>query len=131
MHQMEGSVRPHFFRGVATVVCKLFNAIQPDVAYFGQKDAQQCVVVRRMVRDLLMPIEVKIGETLRDPDGLAMSSRNSYLTPEQREAGLVLFRALSAAEALFEKGERRRSALVPTAEVRTCPTYWSRSPVLY
>lgn len=119
-------MRPHFFRGVATVVCKLFNAIQPDVAFFGQKDAQQCVVVRRMVRDLLMPIEIVVGETMRDPDGLAMSSRNSYLTPEQRQAGLVLYRALTAARKAFEGGARQRQDLVVLAEVRAAYA-WKRA----
>jgi pantoate--beta-alanine ligase len=78
----EGTSRPGFFRGVATVVTKLFNLVQPQKAYFGQKDGIQCIVIKRMVSDLNMPLEVVIGDTVREPDGLAMSSRNSYLSPE-------------------------------------------------
>ena len=115
---MEGKVRPHFFRGVATIVCKLLNAVQPNVAYFGQKDTQQCVVVRAMVRDLLMPIEIVVGETTRDPDGLAMSSRNGYLKPDERQAGLVLSRALFAAQDAFKSGAIDRQQIVKLAEVR-------------
>jgi pantoate--beta-alanine ligase len=110
-HQMEGTVRPHFFRGVATVVCKLFHATQPSVAYFGQKDAQQCVVIRNMVRDLLFDVQVVVGATVREPDGLAMSSRNGYLSPADRQAGLCLYRGLTAAQRLFDQGARDRSAL--------------------
>jgi pantoate--beta-alanine ligase len=83
-HQMEGSVRPHFFRGVATVVAKLFNIIRPTTAYFGQKDVQQCSVVRTMVRDLHFLVDVVVENTVREDDGLAMSSRNRYLSQEER-----------------------------------------------
>ena len=114
-HQMEGTVRPHFFRGVATVVCKLFNATTPSVAYFGQKDAQQCVVVRNMARDLLFGIEIVVGATVREPDGLAMSSRNGYLSPSDREAGVALFRGLSAAQRLYDAGGVRDRARLHAA----------------
>jgi len=102
----EGASRPTHFTGVLTVVAKLFNIVQPDKAYFGQKDFQQSVVVRRMVRDLNMPLEIVVCPTVREPDGLAMSSRNSYLSPEERKDALCLFKALSEAKRLFDSGER-------------------------
>ncbi|MEI8309081.1 MAG: pantoate--beta-alanine ligase [Chloroflexales bacterium] len=128
---LEGAARPDHFRGVATVVCKLLNIVQPTMAYFGQKDAQQTVVVRQMVRDLNMPTEIVVAPTVREADGLAMSSRNSYLTPEQRAAATVLYRALTAARELLTSGERHGDALrqamagVLTSEPLARPEYVS------
>ena len=103
---LEGAMRPGHFRGVTTVVAKLFNAVQPHRAYFGQKDAQQAAVIRQMARDLSYPLEVVVCPTVREPDGLAMSSRNVYLDPEQRKAATVLYRSLCAAKEAYDDGER-------------------------
>lgn len=108
---LEGSRRPTHFQGVATVVAKLFNIIQPTHAYFGQKDAQQTVVVRQMIRDLNFPVQFVVCPTTREADGLAMSSRNKYLDEQQRVAAGVLYRALSAAKARWKAGERNPEAL--------------------
>jgi pantoate--beta-alanine ligase len=108
---LEGERRPGHFRGVATVVAKLFNLTQPTRAYFGQKDAQQVVVIRRMVRDLNFPLDVVVIPTKREQDGLAMSSRNAYLNMAQREAAGVLYRALRGASDAYEKGERSPAVL--------------------
>jgi pantoate--beta-alanine ligase len=103
---LEGARRPSHFRGVTTVVAKLFNGVLPAKAYFGQKDAQQATVIRRMVRDLNFPLEIVVCPIVREPDGLAMSSRNAYLNPEQRQAATVLYRALNTAKESYEAGER-------------------------
>ncbi len=108
---LEGAMRPGHFKGVTTVVAKLFNATQPHKAYFGQKDAQQAAVIRRMAVDLNFPLEVIICPTVREADGLAMSSRNKYLNEAERKAATVLFRALNAAKGLYENGERNGEAL--------------------
>ncbi len=107
-----GEYRPGHFRGVATIVAKLFNILQPDLAFFGQKDLQQITVIRRMVRDLNMPVDLVVVPTVREADGLAMSSRNTYLSPEDRERSLSINEGLLAAEEAFKGGEHRAKALV-------------------
>jgi pantoate--beta-alanine ligase len=109
--RLEGACRPGHFAGVATVVAKLFNIFQPTRAYFGQKDAQQTVVIRRMTRDLDLPVDVVVAPTVREADGLALSSRNSYLRPDERAAAPVLYRALREAHGRFSSGERDSAAL--------------------
>ena len=129
--RLEGAARPGHFRGVATVVAKLFNLVQPERAYFGQKDAQQVVVVRKLVAELGFPLEVVVLPTVREPDGLAMSSRNVYLAPSERRAAPVLWRSLQEAERRFRSGERDAEQLraairaVLATEPLACPEYVS------
>lgn len=116
--RLEGAARPGHFRGVATIVAKLFHALSPDRAYFGRKDAQQLRVIRRMVADLDMPVEVVACDIVRERDGLAMSSRNVYLSKEQRKAAPVIFEALRRAHALYNDGERDADVLRETVTRR-------------
>ena len=109
--RLEGASRPGHFRGVATVVAKLFNIVEPTRAYFGQKDAQQVVVVRKMAADLNMNLEVVVVPTHREPDGLAMSSRNVYLNPQERQSALVVWKSLNLAQQLWSQGERKAEIL--------------------
>ncbi|MBI3693871.1 MAG: pantoate--beta-alanine ligase [Acidobacteria bacterium] len=109
--RLDGASRPMHFRGVATVVAKLFNVVQPHRAYFGQKDAAQVAVIRRLVRDLCFPVQLVVCPIIRESDGLAMSSRNGYLNPEERKAATVLYRSLREAEARYREGERSGEAL--------------------
>jgi pantoate--beta-alanine ligase len=133
---LEGSRRPGHFRGVATVVAKLFHVFQPDRAYFGQKDAQQVEVIRRMVRDLSFSVDVVVCPTVREKDGLALSSRNVTLGPEERRAAPVIHRALEAARAAFDSGERDANRLrailskTLSAEPLARPDYRSVADVL-
>ena len=109
--RLEGERRPGHFQGVATVVCKLLTIVRPDNVYFGQKDAQQCLVIKRLNADLNLGAEIVVMPTVRDPDGLALSSRNAYLSPEDREAALSLYRALSLAGSLYADGVRDAEAM--------------------
>jgi pantoate--beta-alanine ligase len=110
--KLDGRSRPGHFRGVTTVVAKLFHVVQPDAAFFGQKDAAQVAIIRRMVRDLNLPVEIVVCPIVRAADGLAMSSRNAYLDPDERKRALVLQRSLLRAEHLAESGERNAARLV-------------------
>lgn len=109
---MCGAFRPGHFKGVTTVVAKLFNIVMPDVAYFGQKDPQQAVVIKRMVKDLNFPVKIKVLPIVREPDGLAMSSRNTYLSPEERQRALCLYKALKEAEKMVKSGETNVSKII-------------------
>jgi len=128
--RLEGAIRPGHFSGVATVVVKLLNIIAPDFAFFGQKDVQQTRVVRQVVRDLNMPVDIIIGPTVREPDGLALSSRNIYLDPVQRDEARSLFHGLRAAQTAFTSGERDAAKLraliaAPVQETRGVIDYVS------
>ena len=109
--RLDGASRPGHFRGVATIVTRLFNIVHPDRAYFGQKDAAQVAVLRHVVRDLNLPVELAVCPIVREPDGLAMSSRNRYLTPPERKRALVLQKALTAAQDIAQSGETSAEAL--------------------
>jgi pantoate--beta-alanine ligase len=117
-----GKFRPGHFRGVTTVVYRLFSLAQPTVAYFGQKDLQQCLVIRRMVKDLLLPVKVEVAPTVRESDGLALSSRNRYLSPEEREKALVIFRAMKELKRAFAAGERSVRELLEKASAEFAKT---------
>src|SRR5229473_195726 len=114
--KLDGRSRPGHFRGVTTVVTKLFHIVAPDAAFFGQKDAAQVAIVRRMVRDLNFPVEIVACPIVREPDGLAMSSRNAYLDPEERRQALVLHRSLQEVQQEFQAGERIATKLVSAAK---------------
>jgi pantoate--beta-alanine ligase len=112
---LDGAARPGHFKGVTTIVTKLLNMVGPDAAYFGQKDAQQALVISKLVRDLDMPVRIEVCPTVREPDGLAMSSRNAYLTEEERQRATALSRALRAAEQALERGEVDAGAIIAAA----------------
>jgi pantoate--beta-alanine ligase len=120
VHDLEeklcGRSRPGFFRGVCTVVLKLFNIVDPEVAFFGQKDAQQAIILRRMVEDLHLDVKIELLPIVRDEDGLALSSRNEYLNSEEREAALVLSRSLQEAKKIIKAGEKRAAVIIKKVE---------------
>jgi len=120
-----GTSRPGHFRGVTTVVAKLFHIVEPDLAFFGQKDAVQVAIIRRMVRDLNMPVEIVVRPIVREPDGLAMSSRNAYLDPQQRKEAQILYRSLLRIQAMVGQGERDAANLV-----RVGKTVFSEEPAV-
>lgn len=123
----EGAIRPEHFRGVATVVAKLLNVLQPDVLYLGQKDAQQTWVLRRMIADLAIPVAIDVVPTMRETDGLAMSSRNAYLTPNQRSHAASLYRALLALREALERGRSKSEAVreaLATLSPQALPDYF-------
>ena len=113
--RLDGRSRPGHFRGVSTIVAKLFHIVEPDVAVFGQKDAAQVAIIKRMVRDLMLPVEIVVAPIVREADGLALSSRNMYLSPEERRQSLVLSRALHEVEARYHRGEANSADLTSIA----------------
>lgn len=121
--RLEGESRPDHFRGVATIVTKLFNIVRPDRAYFGQKDAQQVQVIRKMISDLNLSVEMAVLPTVREPDGLAVSSRNAYLSPQERQAALVLYRSLWLAQQMYGQEELKSSVIKEAIQdiIRTEP----------
>jgi pantoate--beta-alanine ligase len=114
--RLDGGSRPGHFRGVTTIVSKLFHIVEPDIAVFGQKDAAQVAIIKRMVRDLNSSVEIVVAPIVREPDGLAMSSRNAYLNPQQRQQALVLSRSLKRVQELFESGERLAEKLIAVGD---------------
>jgi pantoate--beta-alanine ligase len=112
-----GRSRPGHFRGVTTVVAKLFAIVEPDLAFFGQKDAAQAAIIRRMVRDLNFSVEIMVGAIVREPDGLAMSSRNAYLSSPQRQSALALYRSLAEVKRRFDQGERQAAKLIEAGKL--------------
>ena len=113
--KLDGRSRPGHFRGVTTVVNKLFHVVAPDIAFFGQKDAAQCAILKKMIHDLGIKVELAICPIVREGDGLALSSRNAYLNPEERRQSLVLYRALQLVKSLYDQGERKAAALLAAA----------------
>ena len=124
---LEGACRPGHFRGVATIVLKLLGMVWPDVAYFGQKDYQQALVIRRMAADLNVPATIRVCPIVREPDGLAMSSRNRYLSPAARQRALVLWQSLQLAGQMIERGERSASVIAARMRERIAPSKALRS----
>jgi pantoate--beta-alanine ligase len=116
--KLDGRSRPGHFRGVTTVVSKLFHIVEPDAAFFGQKDAAQAAIIRRMVRDLLLPVEIVVGPIVREADGLALSSRNAYLSAEERQRALILHRSLERVSELVAGGERKAATLISAAKAQ-------------
>lgn len=114
--RLDGRSRPGHFRGVSTVVAKLFHIVEPDIAVFGQKDAAQVAIIRRMVRDLMIPVEIVVAPIIREADGLALSSRNAYLSPEERRQATVLSRSLRAIETSFRSGEKNAVTLIAAGQ---------------
>jgi pantoate--beta-alanine ligase len=121
--KLDGRSRPGHFRGVTTVVAKLFHVVQPDAAFLGQKDAAQVAIIRRMVRDLNLPVEIVVCPIVREPDGLAISSRNAYLDPEQRKRALVLHRSLMRVQRLADAGEREVAKLMAAGRAEVDKEY--------